>query len=129
MLRSVFRNVGLMILLSLFVGCGINIDGDYNGNIDGKKITVKFENNGSVAILGYFPKELTGLWVEEKTFGNPQIWATFDGPKEKPFRLRFEFKPEGENFLLVGVRARPLGKGTKLNPVKIDGTPLFKPRF
>ena len=129
MRRSCFRNIGLLILVIFFIGCGINVNGVYTGNIDGKKITIKFENNGSVSILGYFPKELFGLWVEEKTFGDSQVWATFDGPKEKPFRLRFEFKPEGENFLLVGIKARPLGKGTKLNPIKIDGAPIFKPQF
>ena len=123
---SCFKNVGLLILVFFLIGCGINVDGDYTGNIEGKEITIQFENNGSASILGYFPKELSGLWVEEKTFGDPQVWATFNGPKEKPFRLRFEFKPEGENFLLVGIKARPLGKGTKLNPVKIEGTPLFK---
>lgn len=129
MRRSCFRNIGLLILVSFFIGCGINVNGDYTGTVDGKEITIKFENNGSVSILGYFPKELSGIWVEEKTFGDPQVWATFDGPKEKPFRLRFEFKPDGENFLLVGIKARPLGKGTKLNPIKIDGTPIFKPQF
>jgi hypothetical protein len=129
MSRSCFRNIGLLILVSNFIGCGINVNGDYTGNVDGKEVSIKFENNGSVSILGYFPKELAGIWVEEKTFGDPQLWATFDGPKDKPFRLRFEFKPEGENFLLVGIKARPLGKGTKLNPLKIDGTPIFKPQF
>lgn len=123
---SCFKNVGLLISVFFLIGCGINVDGDYTGIIEGKEITIQFENNGSASILGYFPKELSGLWVEEKTFGDPQVWATFNGPKEKPFRLRFEFKPEGENFLLVGIKARPLGKGTKLNPVKIEGTPLFK---
>ena len=123
---SCFKNVGLLILVFFLIGCGFNVDGDYTGNIEGKEITIQFENNGTASILGYFPKELSGLWVEEKTFGDPQVWVTFNGPKEKPFRLRFEFKPEGEKFLLVGIKARPLGKGTKLNPVKIDGTPLFK---
>ena len=44
-------------------------------------------------IIYYFPDELSGQWVEEKTF-KTQIWATFNGPKEKPFRVRFELIQE-----------------------------------
>jgi hypothetical protein len=60
-------------------------------------------------------------------FGDPQIWVTFDGPEEKPFRLRFELKPHGQDLHLIGIKARPLGKGTKLNPINIEGIPIFKP--
>ena len=117
----------VMVLLITFGGCGTTLDGDYTGTVDGKEITIHFLPDGTATVLGYFPNELAGTWVEEKTFGDPQIWVTFDGPEEKPFRLRFEFKPQGKNFQLIGIKARPLGKGTKLNPVMIEGAPIFKP--
>lgn len=56
------------------------------------------------------------------------IWISFDGPEDKPFRLRFELKPDGSNFELTAIKARPLGKGTKLNPVVLKGSPVFKPQ-
>ena len=64
--------------------------------------------------MDIFLFHLVGTWVEEKTFGEPLIWISFDGPEEKPFRLRFELKAEGENFRLTGIKARPLGKGNQI---------------
>tara|TARA_B100000902_G_scaffold393339_1_gene447395 strand:- start:737 stop:1141 length:405 start_codon:yes stop_codon:yes gene_type:complete len=124
---SKYMTISVMVLLTTLLGCGQIMDGDYTGTVEGKDITLQFLPDGTASVLGYFPNQLVGTWVEEKTFGDPQIWVTFDGPKEKPFRLRFEFKPQGKNFQLTGIKARPLGKGTKLNPVMIKGTPIFKP--
>jgi hypothetical protein len=124
---SKYMTIFVMVLLSTLWGCGTTVDGDYTGTIEGKDITLQFLPDGTATVLGYFPNQLAGTWVEEKTFGDPQIWVTFDGPEEKPFRLRFEFKPQGMNFQLIGIKARPLGIGTKLNPVMIEGTPIFKP--
>ena len=124
--RIILRFISTAIFTFL-VGCGIDLHGTYVGNIEGKNITIQFQKDGGASIVGYFPDELMGNWVEEKTFGEPEIWVTFDGPEEKPFRLRFEFKPEEGSFLLKGIKARPMGKGMKLNPVELKGTPLFKP--
>ena len=124
---SKYMMILVMVLLSIVWGCGTTVDGEYTGTIEGKDISLQFLPDGTATVLGYFPNQLAGTWVEEKTFGDPQIWVTFDGPKEKPFRLRFEFTPQGENFQLTAIKARSLGKGTKLNPVMIEGTPIFKP--
>ena len=119
----------IFLLLFLLASCGKEIKGNYSAMVEGKEVTIQFKEGNQVLVEGYFPIELTGEWVEEKTYGDPMIWVSFDGPEEKPFRLRFELKPEGENFQLTGIKARPLGKGTKLNPVKIKGSPIFKPQF
>lgn len=118
------------IFLSLFcflISCGIEINGNYTAIIENKNVVLRFGHDGDVILSGYFPNELSGKWVEEKTFKEAQIWATFDGPKEKPFRLRFELKPNGQDFQLIGIKARPIGKGMKLNPVEFKGKPIFKP--
>ncbi len=124
---SKFMRFSIVVLLLSFFGCGIDLDGDYKGIVDGKEIILKFLPNGEALVQGYFPDDLSGVWVEEKMFGDPQIWVTFDGPEEKPFRLRFELKPHGQDLHLIGIKARPLGKGTKLNPINIEGIPIFKP--
>jgi len=118
----------IFLLLFLLASCGKEIQGNYSAMVEGKEVTIQFKEGNQVLVEGYFPIELTGEWVEEKTYGDPMIWVSFDGPEEKPFRLRFELKPEGENFQLTGIKARPLGKGTKLNSVKIEGSPIFKPK-
>ena len=118
----------MFLFIFLLASCGKEIQGNYSAMVEGKEVTIQFKEGNQVLVEGYFPIELTGEWVEEKTYGDPMIWVSFDGPEEKPFRLRFELKPEGENFQLTGIKARPLGKGTKLNPVKIEGSPIFKPK-
>ena len=118
----------IFLFIFLLASCGKEIQGNYSAMVEGKEVTIQFKEGNQVLVEGYFPIELTGDWVEEKTYGDPMIWVSFDGPEEKPFRLRFELKPEGENFQLTGIKARPLGKGTKLNPVKIEGLPIFKPK-
>jgi hypothetical protein len=118
----------IFLFIFLLASCGKEIQGNYSAMVEGKEVTIQFKEGNQVLVEGYFPIELTGDWVEEKTYGDPMIWVSFDGPEEKPFRLRFELKPEGENFQLTGIKARPLGKGTKLNSVKIEGSPIFKPK-
>jgi len=118
----------IFLFIFLLASCGKEIQGNYSAMVEGKEVTIQFKEGNQVLVEGYFPIELTGDWVEEKTYGDPMIWVSVDGPEEKPFRLRFELKPEGENFQLTGIKARPLGKGTKLNPVKIEGSPIFKPK-
>jgi hypothetical protein len=118
----------IFLFIFLLASCGKEIQGNYSAMVEGKEVTIQFKEGNQVLVEGYFPIELTGEWVEEKTYGDPMIWVSFDGPEEKPFRLRFELKPEGENFQLTGIKARPLGKGTKLNSVKIEGSPIFKPK-
>ena len=119
----------IFLFIFLLASCGKEIQGNYSAMVEGKEVTIQFKEGNQVLVEGYFPIELTGEWVEEKTYGDPMIWVSFDGPEEKPFRLRFELKPEGENFQLTGIKARPLGKGTKLNSVKIEGSPIFKPNY
>lgn len=121
-------NSSILIFLIIFflTSCGQDIQGSYSGLVEGKEVTLQFKDDKQVLIVGYFPVPLVGTWMEEKTFGEPMIWISFDGPEEKPFRLRFELKAEGENFQLTGIKARPLGKGTKLNSIKIQGAPVFK---
>jgi hypothetical protein len=110
--------------------CGKEIQGNYSALVEGNEVNLQFKDDKQVLLEGYFsPVALTGEWVEEKTFGDPMIWVTFNGPREKPFRLRFELKAMGENFSLVAIKARPMGKGTKLNPVKFNGSPVFKPKI
>ncbi|MBT3541380.1 MAG: hypothetical protein HN489_09605 [Opitutae bacterium] len=114
------------MIIFFLTSCGQDIQGSYSGLVEGKEVTLQFKDDKQVLIVGYFPVPLVGTWMEEKTFGEPMIWISFDGPEEKPFRLRFELKAEGENFQLTGIKARPLGKGTKLNSIKIQGDPVFK---
>lgn len=116
----------IFLIIFFFASCGQEIQGKYIGLVDGKEVVLQFKDDKQVLIDGYFPISLVGTWVEEKTFEDPLIWISFDGPEEKPFRLRFELKAEGENFRLTGIKARPLGKGTKLNSIKVQGTPVFK---
>ncbi|MBT3665899.1 MAG: hypothetical protein HN548_00335 [Opitutae bacterium] len=128
-MKKITKRLCLLFLFFLAC-CGKEIQGNYSALVEGDEVTLQFKDGKKVLLEGYFsPVALTGDWVEEKTFGDPMIWITFNGPKEKPFRLRFELKPDGNNFLLVGIKARPMGKGTKLNPVKFNGSPLFKPNL
>ena len=118
----------IVFLFTFFLSsCGVDLEGNYSGLVEGKRVRIHFQKDGQAQLFGYFPDELSGQWVEEKTFKEPQIWATFNGPKEKPFRVRFELIQEGENLVLVGLKARPMGKGMKLNTVRFQGKPIFKP--
>lgn len=129
-MKKLTNRLNLVFLFLFFlVSCGKEIRGNYSALVEGKEVSLQFKEGNQVLVEGYFPVGLTGDWVEEKTFGDPMIWISVDGPEEKPFRLRFELKPVGENFQLTGIKARPLGKGTKLIPVKIEGTPIFKQNF
>ncbi len=126
-MKSVIIRFVLFLVIFQFCGCGLDISGSFSGKVDGKKITIHFRDGKSAVLEGYFPVTLVGTWVEEKTFKEPQVWVTFNGPEEKPFRLRYELKQEGESFRLLQVKARPLGKGTQLTPVKINGQPILSP--
>jgi hypothetical protein len=126
-MKKMTNRFNWIFLFTFFLAsCGKEIQGNYTAMVEGKEVTFQFKEGNEVLVSGYFPVELTGSWVEEKTFGEPMIWISFDGPKDKPFRLRFELKPDGNNFELTGIKARPLGKGTKLNPVVLKGSPIFK---
>lgn len=128
-MKQYFLNFIFVVIVNILLSsCGTQLDGTYTAVVEGKAVTIHFEQNGVSTLQGYFPTVLSGNWVEEKTFKESQIWATFDGPEEKPFRIRFELKPNAKNFQLVGIKARPIGKGMKLNPVKFKGSPIFKPR-
>jgi hypothetical protein len=126
MISIFIRFFPFVILLSI-TNCGLDLSGGFTGKVDGKDVTIYFEESNSALLQGYFPVDLKGSWVEEKTFKEPQVWVTFDGPEDKPFRLRFELEQEGENFRIVKIKARPLGKGTKLNSIPIEGNGILSP--
>ena len=124
---SIFVRFFLFVTLLSITGCGLDVSGGFTGKVDGKSITIYFEESNAAVLHGYFPVELKGSWIEEKTFNDPQVWVTFDGPEDKPFRLRFELEQDGENFRLLKIRARPLGKGTKLNSIPIEDNIILTP--
>jgi hypothetical protein len=111
----------------LLVSCGSEFDGSYSGNVEGKEIVLHLEEDKTAQISGYFPDTLDGTWKEEDILGKSAIWVSFDGPTEKPFRLRFELQPEGNDLRVTGIKARPLGKGTKLTPIELKGSPILSP--
>ena len=111
----------------LVVSCGSEFDGSYSGNVDGKEIVLHLNEDKKAQITGYFPDTLEGTWKEEDILGKSAIWGIFEGPTEKPFRLRFELQPEGKGLRVTGIKARPLGKGTKLTPIELKGTPILSP--
>ena len=111
----------------LVVSCGSEFDGSYSGNVDGKEIVLHLNEDKKAQITGYFPDALEGTWKEEDILGKSAIWVIFEGPTEKPFRLRFELQPEGKGLRVTGIKARPLGKGTKLTPIELKGTPILSP--
>jgi hypothetical protein len=124
---SIFIRFFPFVILLCITGCGLDLSGGFTGKVDGKDVTIYFEECNSALLQGYFPVDLKGSWVEEKTFKEPQVWVTFDGPEDKPFRLRFELEQEGENFRVLKIKARPLGKGMKLNSIPIEGNRILTP--
>jgi hypothetical protein len=126
-MTGIFVRFFLFVILLSITACGLDLNGGFTGKVDGKNITIYFEESNTALLQGYFPVDLKGSWVEEKTFKEPQVWVTFDGPEDKPFRLRFELEQEGENFRIVKIKARPLGKGTKLNSIPIEGNGILSP--
>ena len=111
----------------LVVSCGSKFDGSYSGNVNGKEIVLHLNEDKKAQITGYFPDVLEGTWKEEDILGKSTIWVTFEGPTEKPFRLRFELQSEDKGLRVTGIKARPLGKGTKLTPIELKGTPILSP--
>ena len=111
----------------LLVSCGSDFDGSYSGNVNGKEIVINLDEDKKAQITGYFPDTLKGTWKEEHILGKNAIWVSFEGPTEKPFRLRFELQPEGKGLRVTGIKARSLGKGTKLTPIELKGTPILSP--
>ena len=111
----------------LLMSCGSEFDGSYSGNVEGKEIVLHLDEDKKAQITGYFPDTLEGTWKEEDILGKSAIWVSFEGPTEKPFRLRFELRPEGKSLRVTGIKARPLGKGTKLAPLELKGTPILSP--
>ena len=113
----------------LVVSCGSEFDGSYSGYVGGKEILLHLEEDKKAQITGYFPDTLEGTWKEEDILGKSAIWVSFEGPNEKPFRLRFELQPEGKGLRVTGIKARPLGKGTKLTPIELKGSPILSPKI
>lgn len=111
----------------LLMSCGSEFDGSYSGNVDGTGIVLHLDKDKKAQITGYFPDTLEGTWKEEDILGKSAIWVTFEGPTEKPFRLRFELQSEDKGLRVTGIKARPLGKGTKLTPIELKGTPILSP--
>ena len=111
----------------LLMSCGSEFDGSYSGNVNGKGIVLHLDEDKKAQITGYFPDTLEGTWKEEDILGKSAIWVTFEGPTEKPFRLRFELQSEDKGLRVTGIKARPLGKGTKLTPIELKGTPILSP--
>ena len=134
MLTSEFMNFRALAQILIpaatlvLMSCGSEIDGNYSGNVNGKGIVLQLHEDKNAHITGYFPDPLDGIWKKENILGKSAIWVTFEGPTEKPFRLRFELQPEENGLRVTGIKARPLGKGTKLAPVELEGTPLLKPK-
>jgi len=111
----------------LLMSCGSEFDGSYSGNVNGKGIVLHLDEDKKAQITGYFPDTLEGTWKEEDILGKSAIWVIFEGPTEKPFRLRFELQSEDKGLRVTGIKARPLGKGTKLTPIELKGTPILSP--
>ncbi len=111
----------------LLVSCSSEFDGSYSGNVNGKEIVLHLDEDKKAQIIGYFPDTLEGTWKEEDILGKSAIWVIFEGPREKPFRLRFELQSEDKGLRVTGIKARPLGKGTKLTPIELKGTPILSP--
>ena len=111
----------------LLMSCGSEFDGSYSGNVDGTGIVLHLDKDKKAQITGYFPDTLEGTWKEEDILGKSAIWVIFEGPTEKPFRLRFELQSEDKGLRVTGIKARPLGKGTKLTPIELKGTPILSP--
>ena len=111
----------------LVVSCGSEFEGSYSGDVNGKEIVLHLDEDKKAQITGYFPDTLEGTWKEEDILGKSAIWVIFEGPTEKPFRLRFELQSEDKGLRVTGIKARPLGKGTKLTPIELKGTPILSP--
>ena len=111
----------------LLVSCSSEFDGSFSGNVNGKEIVLHLDEDKKAQITGYFPDTLEGTWKEEDILGKSAIWVIFEGPTEKPFRLRFELESGVKGLKVTGIKARPLGKGTKLTPIELKGTPMLSP--
>ena len=113
----------------LLVSCSSEFDGSYSGNVNSKEIVLHLAEDKKAQITGYFPDTLEGTWKEEDILGKSAIWVIFEGPTEKPFRLRFELQSEDKGLRVTGIKARPLGKGTKLTPIELKGSPILSPKI
>ena len=113
----------------LVVSCGSEFDGSYSGYVGGKEIVLHLDEDKKAQITGYFPDTLEGTWKEEDILGKSAIWVIFEGPTEKPFRLRFELQSEDKGLRVTEIKARPLGKGTKLTPIELKGSPILSPKI
>ena len=113
----------------LLVSCSSEFDGSYSGNVNGTEIVLHLDEDKKAQITGYFPDTLEGTWKEEDILGKSAIWVIFEGPTEKPFRLRFELQSEDKGLRVTGIKARPLGKGTKLTPIELKGRPILSPKI
>ena len=113
----------------LVVSCGSEFEGSYSGDVNGKEIVLHLDEDKRAQITGYFPDTLEGTSKEEDILGKSAIWVIFEGPTEKPFRLRFELQSEDKGLRVTGIKARPLGKGTKLTPIELKGSPILSPKI
>ena len=106
--------------------CGGEPEGTYHGTVNGKLTSIEFLNQSKARLSGFFPEELEGSWKKEDFLDRQEIWVTFEGPEEKPFRLRFELLETDDGLMVKGVKSRPIGKGMQLAPLQIEGKPILK---
>ena len=115
------------LAISLF-SCGTELEGTYHGTVNGKSISIEFLDRNEARLSGFFPVELKGSWEKEDFLDRQEIWITFEGPEEKPFRLRFELVETDDGLMVKGIKSRPMGKGMQLVPLQIEGKPTLKPK-
>ncbi len=121
------RNPSLLLGLALLLlaSCGSDHPGTYQAVLEGKTTTFVLEDNGTARLTGYRPEELLGEWKQESLQGEKALFIDFDGPPEKPFRIRFDLRPKDDGLHLARILARNTGPGTQFREI----TPKLKPVY
>lgn len=116
----------LALAFLLLASCGSDHPGTYQAVLEGKTTTFVLEDDGAARLTGYRPEELLGEWKQESLQGEKALFIDFEGPPEKPFRLRFDLRPKKDGLHLARILARNTGPGTQFREITPERKPVYK---
>ncbi len=108
----------------LLAGCGgSGLEGEFVGSIGQKQeVILRFIDSEKVELRGYWGDPLSGHYEKSSMKGQSVDSVVFQGPEEKPFKLRICYQKGKDGLEILSIHSRMIGPGARYISTEPDST-------
>ena len=124
MMSLTCRASTLSLFILILAGCGgSGLEGEFVGSVGQKQgVSLRFIDSESVELRGYWADPLYGHYEKSSMKGQVVDSVVFQGPQEKPFKLRICYQKSEEDLEILSIHSRMIGPGARYISTEPDST-------